>query len=558
MKKGISLLASLLLIVGSFLPMTLFAADTWFRGWSSVAVVALPDSTTYWDSFGTLGLSDDIYANVTLINPAYISHALKVTKFWFTVPAWAIINGIEVSVEKSEGSIGTSRIQDHLMQLTKDDYLVWENKAQNTERSATDQVVVYGWPSDLWWETWTSEEINDRKFGAFFAAKRTSGTPEVARVDQLTIKVYYTETVPPVANPLLTQSCGLDIAYVIDRSGSIDATEMSSLKDALVNFTNTFAWTPTVFSLTTFDTTATTLNSFSMTPAQAAQALANISGQGVGETNRVDGLTKGFATLDPRPAKQNLIIFASDGNPTVPGSEAEALASAITEANLIKTAGTRILSVGIGLDADGINKMQMISGPSVDVGGANVDVISSTFGWLGNDLAKLATELCGGTITVSTYLQSLQTPAGANLQYSVAWTTQLTDTAGQTTPVDVAAWTYSITQQSFPSSFAFGSAVCRDQTNTIVGTPAQNGRQNITVDGDDIIHCDVIDTRVVTPPVCGNGILELWEQCDDHNNFNHDWCSARCTIEILIDNNDKVLTPVGTSDPDTDMGHGNT
>ncbi len=32
-------------------------------------------------------------------------------------------------------------------------------------------------------------------------------------------------------------------------------------------------------------------------------------------------------------------------------------------------------------------------------------------------------------------------------------------------------------------------------------------------------------------PVCGNGIVELPEQCDDHNTADGDGCSATCTIE---------------------------
>ncbi len=74
----------------------------------------------------------------------------------------------------------------------------------------------------------------------FFVAARTAGTAEQARVDHVSMKVYYTETLPPVPNPTLAQACGLDIAFVVDRSGSIDNDEMTALKNALTSFANAF------------------------------------------------------------------------------------------------------------------------------------------------------------------------------------------------------------------------------------------------------------------------------------------------------------------------------
>ncbi len=75
-----------------------------------------------------------------------------------------------------------------------------------------------------------------------------------------------------------------------------------------------------------------------MNPTETVAALATLYGNGHGETNWQDGLAKGFGTFDPRPSKPNLIIFASDGNPTEPGTDAEALAAAVKEANKIKSA----------------------------------------------------------------------------------------------------------------------------------------------------------------------------------------------------------------------------
>lgn len=213
---------------------------------------------------------------------------------------------------------------------------------------------------------------------------------------------------------------------------------MAQVKGALQSFVGAFEGTSTVFSLSRFGTTATTSHYFSLSPAQAQAAIATLPGSGVGETNWADGLTKAYGTFDPRPGKPNLIVFASDGLPTEPGTDPEALAQAITVANAIKQAGTRIVTMGIGLDADGIHKLQLISGPLVDQGGSNVDVITSSFGNLANDAAILASQLCGGTVSISAYLEDTTTPAGAGLQFLIGEQVQGTDGNGQTLPQDLA------------------------------------------------------------------------------------------------------------------------
>jgi cysteine-rich repeat protein len=51
------------------------------------------------------------------------------------------------------------------------------------------------------------------------------------------------------------------------------------------------------------------------------------------------------------------------------------------------------------------------------------------------------------------------------------------------------------------------------------------------VNGDGCSSTCTIETPPPPPPVCGNGILEPGEQCDDGNLINGDGCSCTCTIE---------------------------
>lgn len=243
--------------------------------------------------------------------------------------------------------------------------------------------------------------------------------------------------VNPAANPSLGQTCGLDIGLVVDTSGSVDSTEMGQMKTALSNFASAFASTPTVFSLSSFNTEATLNQGFSMTPAQAATAIGTLPASGSNNTNWDAGLARSFGTFDPR-ANSNLIVIATDGSPNRWDDPANAtfdwvqgLDHAVTRANAIKTAGTRIVVVAIGADTadpdyDAGNaawnnpKLTAISGPSIATTpgaiSATTDVIKVTnFAGIGTAMAAYAASLCGGDLKV------IKTVVGSN-EPSSSWT----------------------------------------------------------------------------------------------------------------------------------------
>lgn len=103
--------------------------------------------------------------------------------------------------------MGSATIQDHTVMLAKNNLPVGQNKASPTTWSTTDEQIIYGGPTDLRGSTWTAEEVAATKFGLFFAALRSAGDAEQAKVDHIAIKIYYTESVPPVPNPTLGSSC---------------------------------------------------------------------------------------------------------------------------------------------------------------------------------------------------------------------------------------------------------------------------------------------------------------------------------------------------------------
>lgn len=306
--------------------------------------------------------------------------------------------------------------------------------------------------------------------------------------------------IAPAANPALVQSCGLDIALVLDNSTSIDSTELATMKSAMTSFTAAFAGTPTQFSVTKFATTGSVVQAFTANITNVNSAI-NAIPVGGGSTNWEDGLLKAQGTFDPR-SNPNLVVFASDGNPNrvdngTTVSEAQAVNEAVLVANNIKTAtGARIIALGIGNDLDSAN-LQAVS--SADA------VITSGFDALAQTLADLAATLCGGTITTTKLVDADgdlsttndQTPT-ANWEFDVNGspsnpTAKSTDANGQTVAVEVEPGTYSVNETA-QNGYQVIGAECSIGQNSIGSWQAgASSVTGIAVSATDIVSCVFIN-----------------------------------------------------------------
>lgn len=328
-------------------------------------------------------------------------------------------------------------------------------------------------------------------------------------------------TVAPASNPTLAQACGLDIAIVIDNSNSItdgsygSPNEMGQIKTAMTGFTNALSGTPTQFSVTRFGTTAHVVNPFTASIAATNAAINGISAGG-GGTNWEDGLVKAKSTFDPRADKPNLIIFASDGNPTYHNdnsyngiggngsstSQAD-IDNAVTQANVIKSAGTRILALGIGNELD-VNNLKAISGPNQDTGNVlTSDVITSSFSTLAADLANFAKQTCGGTITTTKLIDADGNLGTTNDQTPASgWTFDVdgtasnpgsttTDATGKTPAVKVSSGTYSVNETQQAGYELLGASCIGASSN---GGRQGNGVLSVVVGDQDIVSCTFINT----------------------------------------------------------------
>jgi LPXTG-motif cell wall-anchored protein len=325
------------------------------------------------------------------------------------------------------------------------------------------------------------------------SSKTDTGTATFA------VTAYNTST----ANPTISQSCGLDIALVIDNSNSIDSTELGQMKTALTGFVNALSGTPTQFSVTRFGTNASVVQTFTSNTTDVNNAINGVS-TGGGGTNWKEGIASARGTFDPRTSKPNLMIFASDGNPTFPdcgGSStcAADVNSAIAEANTAKSSplNIRILALGIG-DGLLVENLKAISGHVVNAPSIlGSDVITTDFSGMATQLSNFAKQTCGGTITVNKYYDDTSHRGGTGWTFDVAGSSKTTDNNGQTNAVDVSAGnTVSVTETGLLSGYSFGSASCKKSTGASVGTPDSANKKvtGITVGGDDIISCDFINT----------------------------------------------------------------
>ncbi|WP_075890809.1 vWA domain-containing protein [Actinomyces provencensis] len=190
-------------------------------------------------------------------------------------------------------------------------------------------------------------------------------------------------------NPVLPAQCGLDMAIVLDLSGSVTSTDLANLKSAAATITNSLVGTQSRAALFSFSTGSPANNATANYPA-----LTSVSTQTQANTFTSrwsswtsDGGTnwdRALATVAQAAPTYDVVVVITDGNPTFyqagegPGdyTRLREMENAIFSANAVKAEGSRILAVGVGsgvTDATTASNLAAISGPtkySSDAGNA--------------------------------------------------------------------------------------------------------------------------------------------------------------------------------------------
>ncbi|MFK4834629.1 hypothetical protein ACI3KY_02750 [Microbacterium sp. ZW T2_14] len=237
-------------------------------------------------------------------------------------------------------------------------------------------------------------------------------------------------------NATLAPACGLDVALILDISGSVGSA-LPNLKQAANTFVDSLVGTPSRMSLFSFSW---------QTPGSGASQnypdLVSVSTSGQAGTfkNRYagwdsDGGTNwdrglGIAASSNTGAnKFDVAVIITDGNPTTYNQPYQGSGSdnrfretenGIFSANALKAAGTRVLAFGVGAGATGATNglnLRAISGPTPYNGSNNGAVAdyyqTADYAAVGTALRNLALGNCQGNLTVTKQIVPNTAPAGS-------------------------------------------------------------------------------------------------------------------------------------------------
>ena len=335
-------------------------------------------------------------------------------------------------------------------------------------------------------------------------------------------------------NPALEVSCGLDVALILDLSGSVGG-QITQLKQAADTFVDSLAGTPSRMSLFSFST---------QTPAQGASAnfssLTSVAtaDQGTAFKNRYASWTavggtnwdRGMgvaAAANTAANNYDLAVIITDGNPTFynqpeqgPGNSTRfrEVENGIFSTNALKAGPadgepTRVIAFGVGAGASGaataIN-LSAISGPTA-YNGSNREVAdyyqTTDYSAVGAALRDLALGNCEGSLTVTKQIVPSTapagsvdgaTPAGAGWQFDT-----VINTSGVTTPSTTQTTTADGTGTvSFPLTFPGGTT----EASVTLTEVQQAGFTLQQVDGQNAVCTDLVTGERVTTAEVTDGV----------------------------------------------------
>ncbi|WP_025133545.1 vWA domain-containing protein [Leucobacter sp. PH1c] len=317
------------------------------------------------------------------------------------------------------------------------------------------------------------------------------------------------------ANPALTQSCGIDVALILDLSGSVSGS-VGALKSAAGAFADALVGTPSRMSLFSFSDSSPATSAGQNYPALtsvATQAQADAfksrwaSWNANGGTNWDEALATAARERATNP--YDVAVVITDGQPTFWGPNASGPGNAtrftevengIFSANLLKAQDTRVIAFGVGAGVSGAANaanLRAISGPT-----AGSDYYqTSNYADAGNTLRALAQGACKGQLTVTKMIVPRGTPAGQTtgaIPAPAGWEFTVSNPgAGATLPTPATRVTEDdgTGTVAFPLSFAGGTT----SAAVTLAETQQPGYQIVPVGGQNAVCTNLVTQQRVTP-----------------------------------------------------------
>ncbi|WP_125100384.1 vWA domain-containing protein [Leucobacter chromiireducens] len=315
-------------------------------------------------------------------------------------------------------------------------------------------------------------------------------------------------------NPALVQSCGIDVALIMDFSGSVSGS-VPALKAAAGAFTDALVGTPSRMSLFSFSDSSPANTASANYPAltsvatqtQADAFKARWNGWDAdGGTNWEQALATAADARATNP--YDVAIVITDGQPTFWGANASGpgdftrlveMEKGIFAANALKAQGTRVVAFGVGAGVSGTANaanLAAISGPTV-----NSDYYqTSNYQAAGTTLRALAQGACKGQLTITKMIVPNSTPAGQITGATPApagWNFTVSNPgAGVTlpTPATLATTGDGTGTVAFPLSYAGGTL----SGQVTVAETQQPGYQIVPVNGRNAVCTNLVTQQPVT------------------------------------------------------------
>ncbi len=174
-----------------------------------------------------------------------------------------------------------------------------------------------------------------------------------------------------VANPPWPSKCPLKVGLLVDQSDSM-ASRFSDVREATRNVVDALRDKPSEVSLVGFGTTARVFGTAVPVANDDDRHRLKDEIDQLDTGTDVGGATNWQAALAAvQPLDLDVVVLITDGQPTTYGVPAQddreqALPQAAAAADTLKSAGTRVVAVGIELDTSAAANLAAVTGPAVD------------------------------------------------------------------------------------------------------------------------------------------------------------------------------------------------